>query len=1348
MADQSDAGSQGRGPVRDSDQSGHKFDEVLLDELRLVAARRAKLDVERGDLASAGPSDESAPSAAAWHARLLGLSFSGGGIRSATLNLGVLQGLARCGLLRYVDYLSTVSGGGYIGSWLTALSQRRFARTLDDAQRARVVNTASLLPFDAGGFRTFEKGLAWSAGDSGRDGVGREDRAIRFLREFSNYLTPRLGMFSGDTWALIAIYLRNAMLNQLVLLLALVGVLLVPRFLSPVVASVEVTEALEFLPWMVAGLVAYLFICWNLGKNLAGVTAPHSRSAERAPQVIQRIGVPLLLIGISGASWLGYLGRWFAAIWGADPTAPTNWRIWVAAAALGALLNFVTWALAWVVARRAEPSRTELSRGAVEREFWVTMVKYSPIAGAVFGVLLYAASLWLFTRDPSNVYSGYKLLAAPPALALAILLAGVLHIGLAGKSVSAQYAEWISRFGGLMMIGAFGWIAFNGLVLLGPLLVAWLQGIWEAAVSSGWLLTTLASVVFGRNVVASSGKLPRLFMAVAPWIFIVGLGVALAALLQAGLHLGATSYGSEAERSEATVAKNALYAHFERAETSDVFGRIEIGDSSVEVRGVAAAGGATESGGIAALMNDYGNWLKATERPGLVAITIALAFLLTWRLSLRVDINLFSLNGMYANRLVRCYLGASVPERAPNPFSGMSARDDLQLRTAPRSIGDLNMLVHPLADGATAGAAPREGPVIYPGPYHLINTAINLVAGGNLAYQERKAGAFLLSPLYCGFQLESSSSEGPRSETIDAYRHTAEFSSRPRPLTLGEAIATSGAAASPNMGYHTTPAFAFLMGLLNIRLGRWVGNPYSKGQLDKTWLQSGPGIALFHLLREAFGLTDKDSGYVYLSDGGHFENLGIYELVRRRCRYIIACDAGADERYGFEDLANAIRKCRTDLGIEIDLDVRQIASIDAQRYNAAPCAVGSVRYSDDEVGTILYIKSSRRAGLPSDVMHYASEHAAFPHESTADQFFSESQFESYRRLGHFLAGEILAASRAITRDGVDVDLLFRELSERWYRPSSAIATNFGQLADQVDEIFERLRTSKELAFLSRQFYPEWRNLFRDDLANATPEQQTEDLVFVPSDEQELRNGFYFCNSLIQLMERVYVGLNLETDWRHPDNSGWLNVFNHWAWSGMFRVTWAVSAATYGGRFRAFCEQRLNLTLGDVQVKEVLSGTPTKDALAAGRLNEHEQDQVLDSYVGGGKQVTVYRLELSVRHPLQKKSALMTFGFGYAVMIGDELVMYRVQDHLRGMGLGRQGLVALVAENKGRKLVLRADEGEKLLGFLLGFKEQTDRAKLADFRAMVVSVNEEAEQAKQEAQQQAQQARVEGGERRR
>jgi hypothetical protein len=1271
MADQSVAAAQvdgHPGVVDPNEQACFKFQDVLRHELTIVAARRAQLDTERGDLEDTGPPRGVDVAEAAWAARLLGVSFSGGGIRSATFNLGLLQALAGRGVLRYVDYLSTVSGGGYIGSWLTALCQRRFARRTEDAEAAGVAADSSL-HFDAAGFKSFEEGLAWSAGDGGDLDPNGEDRAIRFLREFSNYLTPKLGMFSGDTWALIAIYVRNALLNQLVLLLALVAVLLIPRVLSPLVARAEADTVVAFLLWMLAAFIVHVFICLSLGKNLASIAALRGGGeAEHAPRVIRHIGLPLLAVGVSAASWLGFVGTWPLIV----------------AAGVGALVSLFTWSLAGASARWHAGS----AWGKVESNFWTRMVWYSVPSGAVFGLLLHAIGAWLFT---DATYSGFKLVAAPAALAAAILLAGVLHVGLAGKSFSAQYAEWLSRFGGIVLIGTLGWLAFNGLVFLGPLLVAWLQGVWQAALSSGWILTTLVSVIFGRDVAASSGRLSHLFMAVAPYVFIVGLGVGAAALLQTGLHAAALRFG-DAEAVEST--------------RSAVYSQLELGGAD--------------------LVRDYGAWLAATEQEWTIAgVAILLAAALTWFVSLRVDVNVFSLNGMYANRLVRCYLGASVLDRQPNRFSGLSARDDLQLKVERRAIGDLQMLVHPLADGLTAGGEPRgKKPVVYPGPYHLINTAINLVAGGNLAYQERKAGSFVLSPLYCGFQLASSTSEGMQGEEIDAYRRTSKFSSDPRHLTLGEAVATSGAAASPNMGYHSTPAFAFLMGVFNIRLGRWVGNPHSSDGNEKTWLKTGPKVALFHLLREVFGLTDKASGYVYLSDGGHFENLGIYELVRRRCRYIIACDAGADPRYGFEDLGNAIRKCRTDLGVEIDLDVRQIAELDALRYNGAPCAVGAIRYSEDQVGTILYIKASRRAGVPSDVMHYASENAAFPHESTSDQFFSESQFESYRRLGHFLAGEILGLGRASAANGLDIDTLFRELSERWYPPSTAIASNFGRLAEEVDGLFERLRTSNALGFLSRQFYPEWRNLLGAHVVD--PTLQTQDLLHVPDNENQLRQGFYFCNSLIQLMESVYVALNLETDWRHPDNSGWINVFNHWAWSGMFRVTWAVSAATYGGRFRAFCEQRLNLTLGDVEAQQVLSGPATESALATAGLNAHEQHQIADAYVSGGTDVTVYRLELRVRHPIvaKKEPALMTFGFGYAVMRGDELVMYRVQDHLRGMGLGRRGLVALLERRGGKELALGARDVDGLLAFFARFKEQTDRAKLADFRAMVVSVNEE------------------------
>ena len=91
-------------------------------------------------------------------------------------------------------------------------------------------------------------------------------------------------------------------------------------------------------------------------------------------------------------------------------------------------------------------------------------------------------------------------------------------------------------------------------------------------------------------------------------------------------------------------------------------------------------------------------------------------------------------------------------------------------------------------------------------------------------------------------------------------------------LRLGTALSISGAAASPNMGYHSSPAVTFLMTVFNARLGWWLGNP-----AREKWCEPGPRSG-FYLFKELFGRTNANSKYIYLSDGGHFENLGVYEL--------------------------------------------------------------------------------------------------------------------------------------------------------------------------------------------------------------------------------------------------------------------------------------------------------------------------------------------------------------------------------------------------------------------------------------------------------------------------------------
>src|SRR5262249_28272278 len=157
---------------------------------------------------------------------------------------------------------------------------------------------------------------------------------------------------------------------------------------------------------------------------------------------------------------------------------------------------------------------------------------------------------------------------------------------------------------------------------------------------------------------------------------------------------------------------------------------------------------------------------------------------------------------------------------------------------------------------------------------------------------QRKAESFTVSALHAG-------------SACKAYRRSNRYGGNDG-LSLGTALAISGAAASPNMGYHSSPGITFLLALFNVRLGWWLGNPGIEGQ--ETFRHAGPRFALVPLVEETFGLTTDERRYVYLSDGGHFENLGLYEMVRRRCRYIVAVDAGCDPDYTFEDLGNAVRK--------------------------------------------------------------------------------------------------------------------------------------------------------------------------------------------------------------------------------------------------------------------------------------------------------------------------------------------------------------------------------------------------------------------------------------------------------
>jgi hypothetical protein len=239
----------------------------------------------------------------------------------------------------------------------------------------------------------------------------------------------------------------------------------------------------------------------------------------------------------------------------------------------------------------------------------------------------------------------------------------------------------------------------------------------------------------------------------------------------------------------------------------------------------------------------------------------------------------------------------------------------------------------------------------------------------------------------------------------------------PEGISVGTAMAISGAAASPNMGYHSSPGVTFLLALFNVRLGWWLGNPGSEG--DATFGDEGPHHAVIPLIEEAFGLSSDERPYVYLSDGGHFENLGLYEMVRRRCRFILVSDAGCDPNFALADLGNAVRKIELDLGVSIRFrGLEKLRKRPDDGSGVGPGqpyhAVGEIDYPSADgggaEGTILYIKAGYHGVENAGVRGYAIAHKDFPHETTADQWFSESQFESYRALGFEITDGILAGA--------------------------------------------------------------------------------------------------------------------------------------------------------------------------------------------------------------------------------------------------------------------------------------------------------------------------------------------------
>ena len=890
---------------------------------------------------------------------LVGVGLSGGGIRSGTFALGLFQGLAkreeggrrRTGLLRYVDYLSTVSGGGYFGSFFGRLLSRCYVKTPDDVEEIL---------------------------------QGRKYPAVlRLLRENGRYLAPNGG---GDSLLFGAVLFRNWAAIQLVLGLFVLALFLGLQCLLARLDFSELQLGLRPQPnallwwsrflWLpVASFVLFALPCgWAYW-----LVEPKRRTFENGanggnPNAAQEISAISPFVGLLFV----FVASTLLAILNPEPEIRFLW----AGLTTAAVLTFAWWNRARQIAGKNGSNEKKLHIEADMRN---------------------RLGLWL-TR----------------ALTVTAMLLGIALIDTLGQSLYAALAsgnlrEWLTAIlSSVGVLSGFGrWIA----------------------------------MYFSKGPGGGRPPLPIKLVASASALLLITL---LLVLLNAGSHAVAFGLGvpGEAPRRLTEASRD------ER--------------SYVVTVATSAAGGFAARGQVETRKNSTPPKVHepASRDAGRTIVGFAVTFLLailfgqTWPF-----VNRSSQLPLYAARLTRAYLGASNCKR----WSGKSVTTPVE--------GDDSDLEDYLQPGPPNGA-----------PIHLINVTINETIDGRsqVQQQDRKGVGLALGPgglsvgvshhLVVPFGSDSGEDHAKSDLTAKIYPETgfrvfenSSVGGKPRfrgeALSLGSWTSISGAAFSTGTGMHTSLGLSFLAGFTNVRLGRWWDSGIPPVEKTSSSARDGSrptprkfGVKIEDAIARLFPvqtyLLDEFLArfpgtarqHWYLSDGGHFENLGGYELLRRRLGLIVLVDGGMDADSTFEDLANLVRKARIDFGAEVRFltaeQLRKVVHDEVKPYigpleslkrgtwaevsnpdqvptgrlekadragrSLAYAALARVTYDSDpdRASWLLYIKPTLTGREPVDLLEYHTSHPNFPHESTVDQFFDEAQWESYRRLGQHI-GEVL-----------------------------------------------------------------------------------------------------------------------------------------------------------------------------------------------------------------------------------------------------------------------------------------------------------------------------------------------------
>ena len=1109
---------------------------------------------------------------------LLGVCFSGGGIRSATFNLGIVQGLAQLGLLPHLDYLSSVSGGGYIHEFLAAWILRH------PSGLSGVIE--ELIP-------QAEPGC-----------LPRAPEPIKWLTRYASYLTPARGIFSTDTWTMIAIWFRNTILNQIPIMAALSFVFLLVHLLAPA------PEWCAAIPWAFRGVtrlwveVAALAIAgwslWQLGLNLhrqRGMRNPRSEAGFRKKHLLGnadvqwRIMVPWLALSLWTICWLRMLeshqahrvdaivfALWVLAITmlvifagGAmdsfqilHPDARWWKHVFAVAAfcGIGVVASAIACAVGYGIVHAGRPAAVALAG-------WLsTLGGASSHASPALGCPAHCPALGgNMPIDPWRL----ELTLLPGLLLSVPYIAIELSIGLLGRNYKDIQREWMARLRAWATLYALVWSGVVGISLLGPYvgyrLVHLGPGFRYTALAT-FAVSHLTTILTGWSGKSDGKPTEGAFLGLKTMDL---LAVIAAPITILGLLLTISSF--------AAWGVDSLYANLTVLIDAESWKGVSLWPFGV-----------TDLSGSARALAAAPYWMVDAVA-ALAALGIAALF--GWR----IDINEFSMQLFYRNRLTRCYIAATTPNRQPDPFTGFDRRS--RLSGVPNHRGEA--LLPAVSDLLPDRFNKQEKKGSYDGPFPIFCATLNLTTGEDLATQERKGTSFAFTPLYSGYSVSWTDGRARKHVSYNGFVPTECYAYPKGGIHLDTAVAISGAAVNPSMGYNSNPILAFLMTFFNVRLGWWITNTRKMNAWRASNGRTTPWLALGYLLKELFGMVNDGSTFVNLSDGGHFENMGLYELVRRRCRFIVVCDAEEDPGSSFGGMGAAITKCRSDFGAEIDLDLRPLRVDEKTGYSQAHCVVGTITYpppledhkdvSDDwgtdctcmehqpqdlYTGVIVYLKSSLVGDEPPDLLTYQLAHPSFPQDSTLNQWFTGTQFEAYRRLGHHVAmtaiqpalapGKIRYESQAESPTGEPLDEIFKRMNAIWYPRTPEMEAHLSEHLKQYESLLKELRERPELAGL--------------EAAMNDPTPGVQPRVWLSAQAQPGVDVFalQFANSLLDFMATVYINLKLA----FPDNrvsphaEWWICLFRRWCRVDIVRASWLSHAETYPIEFQLFARRELRL----------------------------------------------------------------------------------------------------------------------------------------------------------------------------